>query len=375
MPVGEGGCAPFTDGRWLFSHNGRVERLAGLAGLAGVRPPGYGPDHPRRPDRCRAVVGARPPPPQVGQSHLPTPWPRWSSEVASARARLPAQPPAHRRQLVVGTTWTHALWTRRSAERGRRQPPSRGTPTDPRLGGGPRPPPGGGHHRTCVTTQRTQRQRMAMTEASSRRLPHRRGRREGAAPRRADGSDVDTASGCRPSGSTTPAAASCSRTSPGSRTTTPPGRSARSSTATPATSPHAPGPTRWSSWAQAPRRRRACCSTRCAIGGTLRHFVPLDVSETALREAVDAIARDYPGIAVHGVVGDFTEHLGRTPGGVPRLVAFLGGTIGNLFPHERATFLGGGPRVAGARGVAAARHRPGQGPRRARPRLRRPVRA
>ena len=73
--------------------------------------------------------------------------------------------------------------------------------------------------------------------------------------------------------------------------------------------------------------------------GTLRQFVPLDVSESALREAVEAIARDYPGLAIHAVVGDFTEHLSRTPGEAPRLVAFLGGTIGNLFPHERATFL------------------------------------
>jgi L-histidine Nalpha-methyltransferase len=74
-------------------------------------------------------------------------------------------------------------------------------------------------------------------------------------------------------------------------------------------------------------------------GGTLHQFVPLDVSESALREAVAAIARDYPGTSIHGVVGDFTEHLARTPGEAPRLVAFLGGTIGNLFPGERASFL------------------------------------
>ena len=75
--------------------------------------------------------------------------------------------------------------------------------------------------------------------------------------------------------------------------------------------------------------------------GTLEEFVPLDVSESALREAVDAIAADYPGLRVHGVVGDFTEHLGRLPGRSPRLVAFLGGTIGNLLPEERARFLAG----------------------------------
>ncbi|HEX3787827.1 MAG TPA: L-histidine N(alpha)-methyltransferase [Pseudonocardiaceae bacterium] len=76
-------------------------------------------------------------------------------------------------------------------------------------------------------------------------------------------------------------------------------------------------------------------------GGTLREFVPLDVSPAALRESAAAIAADYPGLAVHGVVGDFTEHLELLPGAGPRLVAFLGGTIGNLVPAERAKFLAG----------------------------------
>ncbi len=79
--------------------------------------------------------------------------------------------------------------------------------------------------------------------------------------------------------------------------------------------------------------------------GTLHEFVPLDVSESALREAVAAIVADYPGLRVHGVVGDFTEPLGGLPGESPRLVAFLGGTIGNLLPDERQSFL------AGVRGV------------------------
>lgn len=73
--------------------------------------------------------------------------------------------------------------------------------------------------------------------------------------------------------------------------------------------------------------------------GTLHQFVPLDVSRTALREAAAACAVDYPGLTVHGVVGDFTEHLALLPGEVPRVVAFLGGTIGNLLPAERAKFL------------------------------------
>ncbi|CCH30393.1 L-histidine N(alpha)-methyltransferase [Actinosynnema sp. NPDC047251] len=73
--------------------------------------------------------------------------------------------------------------------------------------------------------------------------------------------------------------------------------------------------------------------------GTLREFVPLDVSASALTEAARQILADYPGLAVHGVVGDFTEHLGLLPGSSPRLVAFLGGTIGNLIPEERDKFL------------------------------------
>ncbi|WP_447002920.1 L-histidine N(alpha)-methyltransferase [Saccharothrix isguenensis] len=73
--------------------------------------------------------------------------------------------------------------------------------------------------------------------------------------------------------------------------------------------------------------------------GTLTEFVPLDVSPSALTEAAKAIMADYPGLRVHGVVGDFTEHLGLLPGSPPRVVAFLGGTIGNLIPEERDKFF------------------------------------
>jgi L-histidine Nalpha-methyltransferase len=73
--------------------------------------------------------------------------------------------------------------------------------------------------------------------------------------------------------------------------------------------------------------------------GRLRRFVPFDVSEGILREAVDQVAREYPALEVRGVVGDFDHHLGLLPGGGRRLVAFLGGTIGNLTPSERKRFL------------------------------------
>ncbi|MFL5354912.1 L-histidine N(alpha)-methyltransferase [Archangium sp.] len=72
--------------------------------------------------------------------------------------------------------------------------------------------------------------------------------------------------------------------------------------------------------------------------GQLRRFVPFDVSEAFLRQAARGVAREYPGLPVHAVVGDFERHLGRLPAGGRRLVAFLGGTIGNLKPAERARF-------------------------------------
>ena len=73
--------------------------------------------------------------------------------------------------------------------------------------------------------------------------------------------------------------------------------------------------------------------------GSLSTYVPQDVSASALRLAMDALAPDYPGLALHGVVGDFTRHLDRLPRGARRTVAFLGGTIGNLRPRDRAAFL------------------------------------
>ncbi|MFI1194730.1 L-histidine N(alpha)-methyltransferase [Micromonospora sp. NPDC020750] len=73
--------------------------------------------------------------------------------------------------------------------------------------------------------------------------------------------------------------------------------------------------------------------------GGLGTFVPLDVSVSALRQSTEQIAADYPRLRVRGIVGDFTRHLDRLPAGGRRLVIFLGGTIGNLLPAERAGFL------------------------------------
>lgn len=73
--------------------------------------------------------------------------------------------------------------------------------------------------------------------------------------------------------------------------------------------------------------------------GQLRRFVPLDVSEPILTATVGAVADEHPQGGVRGVVGDFRRHLATLPTGGRRLIAFLGGTIGNLRPHERAAML------------------------------------
>jgi L-histidine N-alpha-methyltransferase len=74
--------------------------------------------------------------------------------------------------------------------------------------------------------------------------------------------------------------------------------------------------------------------------GTLRRYVPVDVTESMVRECAAELTVEYPGLQVHGVIGDFERHLGEIPVAVgPRLVAFLGGTIGNFPPGSRRRIL------------------------------------
>ena len=73
--------------------------------------------------------------------------------------------------------------------------------------------------------------------------------------------------------------------------------------------------------------------------GSLRRFVPFDVDAGVLNAAGAAIQREYPGVEIDAVCGDFEEHLDEIPRAGRRLVAFLGSTIGNLTPGPRAAFL------------------------------------
>jgi len=76
--------------------------------------------------------------------------------------------------------------------------------------------------------------------------------------------------------------------------------------------------------------------------GTLRRYVPLDVSESALEAAALQLVDEFEELSVHGVIGDFERHLDRVPRPAPgtrRIVALLGGTIGNFLPGTRRRLL------------------------------------
>jgi L-histidine N-alpha-methyltransferase len=74
--------------------------------------------------------------------------------------------------------------------------------------------------------------------------------------------------------------------------------------------------------------------------GCLHTYVPVDISEEITHETAASLVEEYPGLLVRGLVCDFEQHLERIPDGDGgRLIAFLGGTIGNLYPAARREFL------------------------------------
>lgn len=77
-----------------------------------------------------------------------------------------------------------------------------------------------------------------------------------------------------------------------------------------------------------------------ADAGSLRRYVPFDVTEGMVRDVADSLTREHPELEVHGIVGDFERHLHHVPApDGPRVVAFLGGTLGNFTPGSRRRFL------------------------------------
>jgi L-histidine N-alpha-methyltransferase len=73
---------------------------------------------------------------------------------------------------------------------------------------------------------------------------------------------------------------------------------------------------------------------------SLHTYVPVDISEEITHRTAAELVEEYPGLNVHGLVCDFEQHLERIPHGTDRrMIAFLGGTIGNLYPRGRQAFL------------------------------------
>jgi L-histidine N-alpha-methyltransferase len=70
----------------------------------------------------------------------------------------------------------------------------------------------------------------------------------------------------------------------------------------------------------------------------LKAYCPVDISEEITRETAELVAAEYD-VDVHGLVCDFELDLERIPVEGPRLIAFLGGTIGNFAPQQRSGFL------------------------------------
>ncbi|MBB1261754.1 L-histidine N(alpha)-methyltransferase [Streptomyces alkaliterrae] len=83
--------------------------------------------------------------------------------------------------------------------------------------------------------------------------------------------------------------------------------------------------------------------------GALERYAPLDVSPAALTEAGEALRGRYPELDVSAVVTDYEADL-TPPGRGPHLVAFLGGTLGNLDTADRRSFYASlRPRLAAGR--------------------------
>lgn len=78
-----------------------------------------------------------------------------------------------------------------------------------------------------------------------------------------------------------------------------------------------------------------------AESSDVEHFIPVDVSTSALRHALVKLAERYPHMGIHGLVADFNHDLtvASELGGHRRMLLFLGGTVGNLTPTERDHFF------------------------------------
>lgn len=73
--------------------------------------------------------------------------------------------------------------------------------------------------------------------------------------------------------------------------------------------------------------------------GTLRRYIPFEVSQEIVEATARRLADQYPRLQVHAVVGDFERHMDYVPPGSRRLFVLLGSTLGNFPDREAVAFL------------------------------------
>lgn len=82
-----------------------------------------------------------------------------------------------------------------------------------------------------------------------------------------------------------------------------------------------------------------------------RAYVPIDISAEHMTDAAAILDREYPGLLVEPVAGDYTKPLDlpawMMEEGVHRVGFFPGSTIGNFHPDEAAAFLANVRRILG----------------------------
>ncbi len=88
----------------------------------------------------------------------------------------------------------------------------------------------------------------------------------------------------------------------------------------------------------------SCTKTRLLIDaglacGSLRGFIPFDISRSSIDRVTSELSDVYPGLAIRGIVGDFATQLAMIPRLRRQLVMFLGSTIGNLADDECKRFF------------------------------------
>ena len=343
-------AAPFADGRWLFSHNGRVDGWPGS--VAGSPPTLPRPDllTAGRADRRGAAVGAGA---RTGCGRRDAPRRRCvrghrrSPPAAPGPGSTCCSPTASR---VVGHhAWTHALSVpadraavvRRLRAARRRPGWRRGPRPHParrhadRRAPSPRLPTDDGHCPTIEAVRSTSDLLTRPTPTTALRADARAGLT--ATPEVAAAQVVLRRPRQRAVRGDHPAA----RVLPDPRRAGDPRRARRRDRR------RAPARRPWSSSARAPRRRPGCCSTRCAARARCSAFVPLDVSrDRPARGGRAAIARGLPGAA--------SARRRRRLHRAPRAPAGAAGTgwsrssaarSATSCPDERAEFLAALPGV------------------------------